>query len=86
MERDGDMDAVRTIEISRSNQEKVQPTPPFADGVGCFYSGVDLASYHDLLRLGVEGDLLPGLDGGDVHAERHGVTVASFDTGVRRLA
>ena len=47
---------------------------------------IDLASNHDLLGLVVEGDLLPGLNGGDVHAERDGVAVAGFDAGVRRLA
>ena len=39
-----------------------------------------------VLRGIVESDALAGLDGGDRHAQRHRVTVAGVDTGVRRLA
>src|SRR5665213_3590379 len=47
---------------------------------------IDLASYHHLLRLVVEGDFLAGLDCCDVHAERDGVAVARFNAGVWRFA
>src|ERR1039458_3418325 len=40
---------------------------------------INLASHHYLLGLVVEGDLLAGLDGGDVHTQRDGMTISSLD-------
>src|SRR6185312_14223831 len=56
----------------------------YRDLPSCLY--MNLASREHLLRLVVEGYLLAGLDGGDVHAQRDGVAVAGFDVGVGRLA
>src|SRR5258707_12424028 len=45
-----------------------------------------LAPHHPLLGLVVEGHLLACLDGGNVHAQRDGMTVSGFDRRIGSLA
>src|ERR1035441_6191137 len=47
---------------------------------------IRLSCNYYLLGLIVEGDLLPALDGGDIHAQRNGVRVAGADAGVGSFA
>src|SRR5260370_35520156 len=47
---------------------------------------IDLSPRDHLLRFVIEGHLLAGLDGSNVHAKRDGVAVTSFNAGIGCLS
>src|SRR5271156_6220424 len=61
------------------------PTPDRTKRHRASLTDIRLSPGEHLFCFVVEGDLLPGLDRGDIHAQRDRVAITGINAGVRRL-